>query len=76
MQKFALTRTVDAEDPAVASEFLTTFTPLSKSRIKDAMAKGAVWLRQTKRGQRRIRRANTPLKPGDRISIYYDGALL
>ncbi|MGD8651992.1 MAG: RluA family pseudouridine synthase [Desulfobacterales bacterium] len=76
MQKFALTRTVGAGDPAVASEFLAIFTPLSKNRIKDAMAKGAVWLKKSKRAQRRIRRANTTLKPGDRISIYYDGALL
>ncbi len=40
------------------------------------MAKGAVWLKKSKRGQRRIRRANTSLKAGDRISIYYDSALL
>ena len=40
------------------------------------MAKGAVWLKKSKHRQRRIRRANIALKPGDRISIYYDSTLL
>lgn len=76
MQKLTLTRTVGAEDPATACEFLAAFTPLSKNRIKDAMAKGAVWLKKSNHGQQRIRRTSTVLKPGDRISIYYDGKLL
>jgi tRNA pseudouridine32 synthase/23S rRNA pseudouridine746 synthase len=76
VQKLTLIRKVGAGDPATACEFLTAFTPLYKGRIKDAMTKGAVWLKKSKRAQRRIRRANTTLKPGDRISIYYDGALL
>ncbi len=76
MQKLSLTRIVGADDPVTASEFLAAFTTLSKNRIKDAMAKGAVWLKKSKHGQQRIRRARTALKPGDRISIYYDGALL
>jgi len=76
VQKLSLTRIVGADDPVTASEFLAAFTTLSKNRIKDAMAKGAVWLKKSKHGQQRIRRARTALKPGDRISIYYDGALL
>jgi tRNA pseudouridine32 synthase/23S rRNA pseudouridine746 synthase len=76
VQKLTLARTVGADDPASACKFLATFTPLSKSRIKEAMAKGAVWLKKPKRGQHRIRRAHTVLKPGDRISIYYNRALL
>lgn len=76
MQKLTLTRTVGADDPEIACEFLAAFTPLSKNRIKDAMAKGAVWLKKSKCGQHRIRRARTALKPGDQISIYYDQALL
>lgn len=76
MQRFALSQTVAAGDPATACEFLATFTPLSKRRIKDAMAKGAVWLKKSNRGQYRVRRASTALKPGDRVWIYYDGALL
>jgi tRNA pseudouridine32 synthase/23S rRNA pseudouridine746 synthase len=76
VQKLTLIRKVGAGDPATACEFLATFTPLSKGRIKDAIAKGTVWLKKSKGAQRRIRRANTTLKSGDRISIYYDGALL
>ena len=40
------------------------------------MAKGAVWLKKPKRGRHRIRRARKALRPGDRISIYYDDAIL
>lgn len=76
MQKLTLTRTVGADDPATASEFLAAFTPLSKNRVKEAMSKGAVWLKRSKHRQRRIRRASAPLKPGDVVSMYYDGALL
>lgn len=76
MQKLTLAQTVGTEDPATACDFLAAFTPLSKNRIKDAMAKGAVWLKKSKRGQHRIRRTRTALKPGDQISIYYDHALL
>lgn len=76
MQKLTLSRIVDADDPATACEFLAGSTPLSKGRIKDAMAKGAVWLEKSKRRRQRIRRVSTALKPGDRISIYYDSALL
>ena len=76
MQKLSLTRKVGAGDPAIACEFLAAFTPLSKTRIKDAMVKGAVWLKKSNGRQLRIRRARTILNPGDRISIYYDTALL
>lgn len=76
MQKLTLSRTVDAGDPTNACEFLATFTSLSKIRIKDAMAKGAVWLKKSKHAQRRIRRAKIALKPGDQISMYYDSTLL
>lgn len=40
------------------------------------MAKGAVWLKKIKHRQQRIRRARTVVNSGDRISIYYDAALL
>jgi tRNA pseudouridine32 synthase/23S rRNA pseudouridine746 synthase len=75
-QKLTLTRTVAAKDPTTACEFLAKFSSLSKGRVKDAMSKGAVWLKRSKRGQRRIRRAQTTLRAGDCVSIYYDSALL
>jgi len=76
MQKLSLTKTVEPNDPATACDFLAACTSLSKSRIKDAMTKGAVWLKRQKGKQQRLRRATADLKPGDRLSIYYDGALL
>jgi len=47
MQRFSLTKTVVSGDPRTACEFLASHTGLSKSRIKDAMAKGAVWIKKT-----------------------------
>ena len=55
VQKLALTRTVGADDPKTVCEFLAAFTSLSKNRIKDAMAKGAVWLIRSKRGCHAVR---------------------
>jgi tRNA pseudouridine32 synthase/23S rRNA pseudouridine746 synthase len=76
MQKLSLTKTVGPNDPTTACKFLAEFTALSKSRVKDAMAKGAVWLKKQKGKQHRCRRATAGLKPGDILSIYYDKALL
>ena len=76
MQKLSLTKTVGPNDPTTASKFLAEFTALSKSRVKEAMSKGAVWLKKQKGKQRRIRRATAGLRPGDILSIYYDSVLL
>ena len=46
MQKLSLTKTVEPNDPTTACNFLAEFTALSKNRVKDAMAKGAVWLKK------------------------------
>lgn len=62
--------------PTTAPEALTLVTGLSKLRIKDAMQKGAVWLQNGTRKPQRLRRITTPLAPGDRLSIYYDSAVL
>jgi len=76
MQELSFTKTVGPNDPTTACKFLAEFTALSKSRIKDAMGKGAVWLKKQKGKQHRIRRATAGLRPGDTLSIYYDQALL
>ena len=76
MQKLSSTGTVGPESLANACDFLAALTSLSKSRIKDAMTKGAVWLKRQQSKQRRLRRATAELKPGDILSIYYDEALL
>ena len=62
--------------PTTAPEALTLVTGLSKLRIKDAMQKGAVWLQNGTRKPQRLRRITTPLAAGDRLSIYYDSAVL
>ena len=69
MQKLALTKTVGLNDSRTVCEFLTEFTALSKSRVKDAMGKGAVWLKRQKGKQHRIRRATAGIRPGDTLSI-------
>lgn len=76
MQKFSLKKAVSIDDPKTACNFLVKHTGLSKSRIKDAMHKGAVWNRKEKGKQYRIRRATATLKTGDYLSIYYDDKLL
>ena len=63
------------EAGAAASDVVASATGLSKSKVKQAMEKGAVWL---DRGgsRRRLRRARTALKTRDRLALYYDPALL
>lgn len=76
MQKWSLKKTVGLNDPTTVCEFVAELTALSKSRIKDAMGKGAVWLKKQKGKKQRIRRATAGIRPGDTLSIYYDEALL
>jgi tRNA pseudouridine32 synthase / 23S rRNA pseudouridine746 synthase len=76
LQKFSLKKTVGADDPETAVEFLARHSGISKIRIKDAMNKGAVWLKRTHGKQYRIRRATTVIKRGDRLAFYYDEKLL
>lgn len=76
MRSFIFKRRVAAWDPLVALDFLSTHTGLSRSRIKDAMDKGAVWHIRNPRKGRRLRCVNAALKPDDRIALYYDPAIL
>lgn len=59
-----------------AVDFLAEHTGLSKSALKDAMVKGAVWLKKEGQAKRRLRRATTELKAGDVIECHYDRELL
>ena len=62
---------VEKDDPKIAIDFLLDNINLSKSRLKDTMNKGAVWLVRGDERQR-LRRAMTDLKLGDQVEIYYD----
>jgi len=65
-------------DSGPASELLARLSGLSRSAGKDAMVKGAVWLRRpgAPGGERRLRRASAELKPGDRVTLCYDPTVL
>jgi tRNA pseudouridine32 synthase/23S rRNA pseudouridine746 synthase len=76
MQKITIKKNVGPEDPATAVEFIAEYSDISKVRIKDAMIKGAIWLKKARGKQYRIRRAKTTLKAGDILSFYYDEKLL
>lgn len=58
-----------------ASDFLAEASGLSKQRIKDAMTKGAVWLRRG-RNRKRLRKVTESLKSGDSLMLFYDADLL
>ncbi|WP_421868788.1 pseudouridine synthase family protein [Motiliproteus sp.] len=49
---------------------------LSRSELKGAMRKGAVWLARGKSQPQRLRRASKVLTPQDRLFLYYDQVVL
>jgi tRNA pseudouridine32 synthase / 23S rRNA pseudouridine746 synthase len=66
--------TLDQKGPI--SEFLALQTGLSRTRVKDAMNKGAVWLKRKNSRMKRLRRVSTSLKPGDLVELHYDDKTL
>ncbi|MBI5848269.1 MAG: RluA family pseudouridine synthase [Nitrospirae bacterium] len=68
-------KTAGTNPPSQAADILALGTGLSKSRIKDAMVKGAVWVKR-KGNMKRLRKATTVLSPHDHIEIHYDETLL
>ncbi len=68
--------TIQVGEATSAVELLAERSGLPKARIKDAMIKGEVWLTKLRGPRRRLRRATTMLKVGDRIELYYDADLL
>ncbi len=67
---------IDVESPETACDLLAEKSGLSKGRIKDAMNKGAVWLKGKRGGTKRLRRATTRLRQGSHIELYYDKDIL
>lgn len=76
IERLTLQRKVPPGAQSDAVDFLAEHTGLSKSALKDAMIKGAVWLKRGGQTKRRLRRAKTLLHPGDLIECYYDRELL
>jgi len=74
--RFSFQTTVARGEGRTACAILAEGAGLSKLRVKDAMQKGAVWLTRNGSGERRLRRAQTVLQPGDGLAIHYDAELL
>jgi len=65
------------EEKTEITALLGEATGLSKGRIKDAMAKGACWVRRSGKKKRiRARRATSPAFVGDEVEFFYDPHLL
>ncbi len=55
---------------------MAALSGLPKMRLKDAMAKGAVWLKREGKGNKRVRRATLELQIGDELSLHYNSEIL
>lgn len=64
------------KDGVLAIDLLATQVPLSRQKLKQAMAKGAIWLKKARGGRRRLRRAKTVLNEGDVLELHYDAHIL
>lgn len=71
-----ISHTSIAAESATACELLAAQSGFSKGKIKDAMNKGAVWLIPHRGPMRRLRRATTTLRPGERIELHYNDEVL
>jgi len=60
----------------MAADLICAATGLSKTAVKDCLNKGGVWLIRSGRKEQRVRKAKLLLRPGDRLSVYYDDAVL
>lgn len=74
--KPTLDAVVAAHETIALVDWLHLKTGLSKSKLKDALQKGAVWWLQRQKANQRLRRASYQLKAGQRIALYYDADLL
>ena len=60
----------------IACDFIAESSGVSKQKVKDAMSKGAVWLKRHNKPRRRLRRAKEVLQNRDKLELYYDETLL
>ena len=76
MTSFCLEKRIDQADARSVCDVLADQTGLPKSRIKHAIACGAVWLQKPKGKKRRLRRAKSGVHINDRLFIYYNADIL
>jgi tRNA pseudouridine32 synthase/23S rRNA pseudouridine746 synthase len=69
-------KTISKDDPDTLCDALHHISGLSKVKLKDAMAKGAAWIRRPGKKKRRIRRAKAVVRPKDTVWLYYDPDIL
>jgi len=60
----------------LALDLLADATGISKQKIKDAMTKGAVWLKRHNKPRKRLRRAKDEVQNRDCLELFYDSDLL
>jgi tRNA pseudouridine32 synthase/23S rRNA pseudouridine746 synthase len=75
-ERFSFTGIVQDSTEPQACDFLAMHTGLSKARLKDAMNKGAVWLKRKGIGRIRLRKATFLLRKGDVLELHYDFTIL
>jgi tRNA pseudouridine32 synthase / 23S rRNA pseudouridine746 synthase len=76
MKPYILKTLIDQKSAGPVADFLASQSGISKTRIKDAMNKGSLWIKRKKGGLIRLRSATAEMKPGDHIEFYYDEELL
>lgn len=59
-----------------AVDLLSVASGLAKLRLKEAMTKGAVWLRPARGKPQRLRRATAEVRAGDTLRLCYDEKIL
>lgn len=64
------------KDDLLAIDLLARQVPISRQKLKQAMAKGGIWLKKARGGRRRLRRAKTLLQEGDTLELHYDAHIL
>jgi tRNA pseudouridine32 synthase/23S rRNA pseudouridine746 synthase len=75
--KLQQTHSIDTSTAGqIACDLLADATGISKQKIKDAMSKGAVWLKRHNKPRRRLRRAKEVLQNRDQLELFYDETLL
>ena len=76
MEKFTFKKSIGEGASGTVCDLLASETGISKSKIKDAMNKGALWVGKEKGRLRRLRKATSMLHAGMRIEFHYDEMLL